>query len=96
MPDNFLGPTDDTWVYSEADVFPTGLPDVSDIKLKKRKTEQDRLLFNEGKGPCNSPINQICENPETTYSLDDDEFRFDIEDTVDLNKVVDEAVDDFM
>ncbi len=47
---------DDPVVYSEADIFPGGLPDIEDIRVKKRKTEDDKFLFEEGKNPPSTPI----------------------------------------
>ncbi len=46
---------DDPVVYSEADIFPGGLPDIEDIRIKKRKTEDDKFLFEEGKNPPSTP-----------------------------------------
>lgn len=50
-----LGPIDDIEIYSEFDIFPGGLPDIEDIKVKKRKTDDDKFLFEEGKNPAPTP-----------------------------------------
>ena len=43
-------------IFSEFDIFPGGLPDVEDIRLKKKKRDEDKLLFEDIKNPPSSPI----------------------------------------
>ena len=48
---HLIGPVDDYTIHSEFDIFPTGLPDVEDIRLKKKKSNDEKVLFED----CNNP-----------------------------------------
>ncbi len=43
-------------IYSELDIYPGGLPDVEDIRAKKKKRDEDKLLFEDLKNPPSTPI----------------------------------------
>ena len=46
-------------IYSEADIYPEGLPDPDDIKQKKRKTIEEKYIFEECRNPVNTPIAKL-------------------------------------
>ena len=43
-------------MYSEFDIYPEGLPDLDEIKAKKKKREEEKNLFEDLKNPPPSPI----------------------------------------
>ena len=70
-----IGPSDDTNIYSEFDIFPEGLPDVDDIRVKKRKNEDEKFIFESCRNPPNSQIdnqnstNEISQNATPIKAL---------------------------
>lgn len=46
---------DSDQIYSEADIYPEGLPDPEDVKQKKKKRLEEKYIFEECPNPGNTP-----------------------------------------
>jgi hypothetical protein len=81
-------------------VFPEGLPDIEDIKLKRKKRYDEKVLFWELQNPPGSPLSEFLEKPVIVdYSkpskakerFEGCQFDLDVDEAV-LDQVVEEAI----
>ncbi len=96
---------DDYTIYSEFDIFPGGLPDIEDIKLKKRKNNDEKGMFEDCNNPPGTPekdfSSQVTVNTQaggisksiSKLNLTNAEFEMDDVDEFVLDQVVKEALD---